>query len=551
VLFHVQLDGSTRIVDLEGFEDLVRTGELGPETPVRVTRRGAPEGSAEAGWVAAGTLPAFREVLAGPQVAVRRAWTDPPVPWMTALIVGLCVRAFLWLPMKEDAAHVFKSLTKWAPAILEKGEVWRLLTAAFLHGDLMHLFGNMVFLAYAGVALETLFGWRGVLSLFFFSVFAGSVLSGSFSNEPSVGASGADYGFLAAAVIVGWRLHAVLPTRARPRFGPLALVFLAWQLVMGSFNERIDNLAHLGGAIAGVIFGALALPEAVEAWRPRARRVYGVLLAVVAVGTVAAAWLPVPMAPAQADGLHTIRPASWREGVVPSGDFGWVSPLGHASMIATTSRGAPGRDAGGAVDRYLSPWRDAGPVEEAPRRPRDGGVAFSARAGDEHIEGVAFARGVYTHLVAFSWTGDNARLSGLADRVLDATTLVPVEAEAEVADAGDGAVGLVARARVEADVGRADEARALLARARAADPEGKAPVVAELEVATLAGQPDAPALAEAALARFPDDTDVVEAAADAFVAAGRRDRAREAVDAALVRRPTSRRLARLRDRLVD
>ncbi|MFZ5479333.1 MAG: rhomboid family intramembrane serine protease [Myxococcota bacterium] len=547
MLFHVQLDGIDRTVALADFEDLVRAGEIGPETPVRPVPRGAP---ADAGaWVAAGTLPSFREVVRGPQMAVRRAWIDPPVPWMTALIVGICVRTYLWVQPGEAGRAITLKMTKWAPAILEKGETWRLLTCALLHADLTHLLMNMIFLAWVGAALESLIGWAGVGALFLVTVFGGSALSGAFSNEPSVGASGADFGYLAAAAVIGWRFHDLMPARARPRFGTAMVVYIAWSLVTGAFNERIDNLAHVGGVLAGTAFAAAIRPAAVQAWRAWNRGVVGATLAVVFAGTLAAGWIPAPMAPVEADGVTAVRPESWREGTTPSGDFGWVSPLDHATVVVRTLKGREPADAGAVADGFLAAWRDAGTLAGEARTSRADGLAFDATAADRRIEGRVIVRGVYAHLVAVTWEADNPRLARLAGRVLDAVALAPTKAQRDVEGAGDGVLARVARARVAADHGDVDGALALLAAAKASDPGGRGPVVAELEIATRWERPGLDALAEAALARHPDDAAVVEAAADALLAAGARERALGAVDAALARKPESRRLARLRERL--
>ena len=77
------------------------------------------------------------------------------------------------------------------------------------------------------------------------------------------------------------------------------------------------------------------------------------------------------------------------------------------------------------------------------------------------------------------------------------------------------------------------------------------PVIAELELSPRLAPDAVPDLATSALARFPDDTEVVEAAVHALDAVGRKDLARSAADAAIARKPTSRRLARLRARLGD
>ena len=157
------------------------------------------------------------------------------------------------------------------------GEYYRLLTAAFLHGSLLHIALNMYAIYLFGPPLEAALGRVRYAALYLVSALGGSAVSYAF-NRPdgaSLGASGAVFGLLGAFLVVNRRM-------GRDTSG--VLVLLGINFVFGLIVDGIDWRAHLGGLIAGSLC-ALAL-----AYAPQARRslvqVAGlglVLLAVLAV----------------------------------------------------------------------------------------------------------------------------------------------------------------------------------------------------------------------------------------------------------------------------
>ena len=80
-------------------------------------------------------------------------------------------------------------------AILLNGEVWRLVTAMFIHADIVHIFGNMLFLLIFGLRAEDMFDIKEYLMIYFVSGLSGGLLTLAFwPNVLSVGASGAIFG---------------------------------------------------------------------------------------------------------------------------------------------------------------------------------------------------------------------------------------------------------------------------------------------------------------------------------------------------------------------
>ena len=139
------------------------------------------------------------------------------------------------------------------------GEGYRLLTAAFLHGGLLHLLFNMYALWLFGPPLEQAFGRARFLGVYLLSALGGSTLSYAFAfpAQASLGASGAIFGLFGAYLVVARHLG---------RDTSMLLVLLVLNGVLGFLVPRIDWRAHLGGFLIGALL-ALVLVGA-----PRARR---------------------------------------------------------------------------------------------------------------------------------------------------------------------------------------------------------------------------------------------------------------------------------------
>jgi rhomboid protease GluP len=140
------------------------------------------------------------------------------------------------------------------------GEWWRMFTAMFLHGGVNHLIGNMIVLYIVGMACEHAFGPARTTLVYFGSGVAGSALSLLASPGPSVGASGAVFGVLAAVVVMLYRNHERFYVRDK-RIGFVLAAWAAWQLLTGFLSPFVDNFAHLGGMIGGATAALLLTPR--------------------------------------------------------------------------------------------------------------------------------------------------------------------------------------------------------------------------------------------------------------------------------------------------
>lgn len=132
--------------------------------------------------------------------------------------------------------------------LVMKGVYWQLFTAMFIHADIIHISGNMLFLLIFGLRAEEMFKIHEYLLIYFLSGLAGNLLTllfGPFA-PPSVGASGAIFGMLGACTIY-----------VRRAFGQSIVGALLYSLfwLMMSAGPEVNNLAHLGGLIVGLVVG--------------------------------------------------------------------------------------------------------------------------------------------------------------------------------------------------------------------------------------------------------------------------------------------------------
>lgn len=168
----------------------------------------------------------------------------------------IVVNALLYLGQLATNQQLTNLGLLYGPAV-EHGEYWRLLTAGFLHGSLLHVAFNLYLLYILGPQLE-----RRVGSSRFLLVYIGALLGGSLAvmlfnwQNPTLGASGAVLG-LAGAMGVMLHQMGVKPQQS-PVFG-LVILNLALPLLVSG----ISFWGHLGGVAAGALMAYLLiwLPE--------------------------------------------------------------------------------------------------------------------------------------------------------------------------------------------------------------------------------------------------------------------------------------------------
>src|ERR1700687_6229578 len=180
----------------------------------------------------------------------------------TIVLIALNTLVYLMMAFQGRSFLSFDSelLLNWGAnsgALTSGGQWWRLLTSTFEHGGLLHIALNMWCLYSLGWLAELLFGRSRFTLLYLLCGIGGSLGSICWrGNSLSVGASGAIFG-IAGALIPAMMLHGNPQLRAALK-GHLTSIglFVFYNLAFGAAVRGIDNAAHIGGLLTGVVLGA-------------------------------------------------------------------------------------------------------------------------------------------------------------------------------------------------------------------------------------------------------------------------------------------------------
>jgi len=140
------------------------------------------------------------------------------------------------------------------PLIYQDHQYFRLVTANFLHGSVLHIFFNMWILLSLGPALEELYGSARYLFLYTVTGIAGYVLS-SLNGNFSVGASAALLGLIGAMLAITTKRGGDYIRAQRNRLIFWVVIIFAQGFLVRQL--QVDNWAHFGGLAAGFVLGKL------------------------------------------------------------------------------------------------------------------------------------------------------------------------------------------------------------------------------------------------------------------------------------------------------
>ena len=205
--------------------------------------REAPADADRGAWQCAECGPAERRRPASARPP-RRApvlGTSRLTPMVLAIIA---INVVVYLATATDQATIDARFDM-LPAAVAEGQWYRLLTAAFLHLNVSHIFFNMVTLAIIGPAVEIALGRVRVVALYLLAAVGGSIASYLLSPflSPAVGASGAIFGVMGAYLVLARRTGIDVRT---------VLALIVVNLVIGFAEPGIDWRAHLGGLATGM-----------------------------------------------------------------------------------------------------------------------------------------------------------------------------------------------------------------------------------------------------------------------------------------------------------
>lgn len=166
------------------------------------------------------------------------------------IIINVIVFLMAFSMPEEMMKEAFGIFSFSAPLMFQ---LWRWVTSAFFHVSASHLFFNMLGLYFFGKVLEDEVKPGTFLGIYFLSEIMGNLLYAFTSNAPVVGASGAVFGLMGAAML--------LKPKERIKFYlfplPLGLIAIVYAVVesllvvTGNFAGSVAHIAHVGGLITG------------------------------------------------------------------------------------------------------------------------------------------------------------------------------------------------------------------------------------------------------------------------------------------------------------
>jgi rhomboid protease GluP len=157
---------------------------------------------------------------------------------------------FNFLSPSGESLYILGMTGKYA---ISSGRWWTLITAIYLHGGILHILFNLLWIRQLGPMVEGFYGSARFIVIFTISGIFGFVLSFLTGTAFTVGASGAIFGLLGALIYYGRSRGGVFKEIIYPQI-------LTWAVVLFLFGfvyPSIDNFAHLGGFVGGYLSGNL------------------------------------------------------------------------------------------------------------------------------------------------------------------------------------------------------------------------------------------------------------------------------------------------------
>jgi membrane associated rhomboid family serine protease len=197
-------------------------------------------------------------------------------PVVTYALIAINVLAFI---AQTASSQMEADFVMWSPAVAN-GELYRLLTSAFLHSGITHILFNMFALFVVGPPLEIWLGRLRFGALYLLSALGGSVLIYLFSpmNVPTLGASGAVFGLFAATFVVARKVNVDIRW---------VVIMIVINLVITFTVPSISWQGHVGGLVTG---GLVAFAYAYAPAKSRNVVQWGATLVVIAVFAALVWW---------------------------------------------------------------------------------------------------------------------------------------------------------------------------------------------------------------------------------------------------------------------
>lgn len=187
---------------------------------------------------------------------VEENYPQKKIPYVTIFLAAVNVIIFLiieFVGSTEDSESMYQWGAMYSPDVFEGGQWYRIITSMFLHFGINHLLNNMVVLLILGYQMEEKYGRLKYLITYFVCGIVGNIISGAAemaagSYTIGAGASGAVFGIFGVILVMVFK--------SRKQFGRVSaiqMIVLFLLMVFGNTQEGVDWMAHLGGALCGVV----------------------------------------------------------------------------------------------------------------------------------------------------------------------------------------------------------------------------------------------------------------------------------------------------------
>lgn len=140
-------------------------------------------------------------------------------------------------------------------SLINQGEWWRIITPNFIHLGIMHLLFNSFALYQIGPLVEELYGSQKFIFLYLATGIVSNLAAYTFFIN-GAGASGSIFGLIGLMAVYGYRIGGAFGRGLMRQM----LIWAAFGILMG-FGIGADNVSHIGGMIAGAVFGFIIKPE--------------------------------------------------------------------------------------------------------------------------------------------------------------------------------------------------------------------------------------------------------------------------------------------------
>ena len=199
-------------------------------------------------------------------------------PTVTCGIIFICILMFILMYIFGNGSEDNYTLLLFGAnldVLTKGGDYYRLVTSMFLHIGIWHLFVNMYSLYVLGKEVENTLGRRKYLIIYLLSGIAGSILSLAFNhNIICAGASGAIFGIMGAILYFGYYYRAYLGSTIINSILPVIIL----NLIIGFLDTGIDNAAHIGGLVGGILLTmTLGIPDKSN----RVSKINGLILTII------------------------------------------------------------------------------------------------------------------------------------------------------------------------------------------------------------------------------------------------------------------------------